>query len=67
MKSLLKLSGLTTAAEADPDSSLVIDIDEENAIEEGDGDLNLDVAEKLLMWHAEAVGRMIELTPSTEV
>ncbi|KAG0145204.1 hypothetical protein CROQUDRAFT_659005 [Cronartium quercuum f. sp. fusiforme G11] len=69
LKSLLKLSGLTTAAtpDADPDSSQVIDPEAEDAVEEGDGDLALDVAEKLLMWHAEAVGRMIELTPSSEV
>ncbi|KAH9821082.1 exocyst complex component Sec10-like protein [Melampsora americana] len=69
LKSLLKLSGLTTAnsTDADADTSLVIDVDAENPLEESDGELNLDVAEKLLMWHAEAVGRMIELTPSSDV
>lgn len=35
--------------------------------EEGDGELNLDVAERMLEWHAEAIGRMVELSPAGDV
>lgn len=31
-----------------------------------DGRISLEVAERMLRWHAEAVGRMIELSPPSE-
>jgi hypothetical protein len=35
--------------------------------EEGDGELDIGVAEKMLKWHAEAVGRMVELSSPGDV
>ena len=32
-----------------------------------DGILTLEMAERMLKWHAEAVGRVVELSPSAEV
>jgi hypothetical protein len=34
---------------------------------EEDGKLSIDVAEKLLSWHAEAVGRCVELSVPTDL
>jgi hypothetical protein len=31
-----------------------------------DGQVSLEVAERMLRWHAEAVGRMLELSPASE-
>jgi hypothetical protein len=39
----------------------------EDTVREEDGLLNIDVAEKMLKWHAEAVGRCVELTPQNDV
>lgn len=37
-------------------------------VEERDGDLSLDTAERMLRWHAEAIGRCVDLsTPPSEV
>jgi hypothetical protein len=36
-------------------------------ISASDGALSLDVAKQLLEWHAEAVGRMVELTAPSDV
>ncbi|GAA5826265.1 hypothetical protein JCM11251_007230 [Rhodosporidiobolus azoricus] len=41
--------------------------DPEMMFEEGDGELSVETAEKMLEWHAEAVGRMVELSPAGEV
>ncbi|GAA5924103.1 exocyst subunit SEC10 [Sporobolomyces koalae] len=35
--------------------------------EDGDGDLSLETAERMLEWHAEAIGRMVELSPAGDV
>ncbi|GAA5996984.1 exocyst subunit SEC10 [Rhodotorula paludigena] len=35
--------------------------------EDGDGELSIETAEKMLEWHAEAVGRMVELSPASDV
>jgi hypothetical protein len=32
-----------------------------------DGMLDTDVAKRMLKWHAEAIGRAVELTPHTEL
>ena len=34
---------------------------------EDDGKLSVDVAEKILKWHAEAVGRCVELSPPSDL
>ncbi len=39
----------------------------EDEIEDSDGDLSLDVAEKMLRWHAESIGRCVDLSSPTEV
>lgn len=36
-------------------------------VEEQDGELSLEVAERLLRWHAEAVGRCVDLSNSSDV
>ncbi|KAH0587794.1 hypothetical protein H2248_006553 [Termitomyces sp. 'cryptogamus'] len=38
----------------------------EEPIREEDGLLSVDIAEKMLRWHAEAVGRCIELSPAND-
>jgi exocyst complex component 5 len=40
--------------------------DDENTKEE-DGILAIEVAERMLKWHAEAIGRCVELSPPTDV
>lgn len=35
--------------------------------EEGEGDLSLTVAERMLRWHAEAIGRCVDLSPPSDV
>ncbi|KAF9779455.1 exocyst complex component Sec10 [Thelephora terrestris] len=39
----------------------------EEPVREEDGQLTLDMAEKMLKWHAEAIGRCVELTAPQEV
>ncbi|KAI9001347.1 exocyst complex protein [Trametes punicea] len=39
----------------------------EDPIREEDGLLSVEVAEKMLKWHAEAIGRCVELSPSNDV
>jgi hypothetical protein len=39
----------------------------EDKVWEADGMLLLATAERMLKWHAEAVGRVVELSPSSEV
>jgi hypothetical protein len=39
----------------------------EEPIKEEDGQLSISVAEKVLKWHAEAIGRCVELSPSGDV
>lgn len=36
-------------------------------VKEEDGYLSVEVAEKMLRWHAEAIGRCVELSPSNDV
>jgi hypothetical protein len=36
-------------------------------VREEDGLLSLDMAEKMLRWHAEAIGRCVELSPPGDV
>ncbi|KAJ7490369.1 exocyst complex protein [Mycena galericulata] len=39
----------------------------EESVREEDGLLNVETAETMLKWHAEAIGRCVELSPSTDV
>lgn len=39
----------------------------EEPIREEDGILSVEVAEKMLKWHAEAIGRCVELSPPNDV
>ena len=39
----------------------------EDPIREEDGLLSVEVAEKMLKWHAEAIGRCVELSPANDV
>ncbi|TFK43692.1 exocyst complex protein [Crucibulum laeve] len=39
----------------------------EEPVREEDGILDIDVAERILKWHAEAIGRCVELSPSSDV
>ncbi|KAI7934449.1 hypothetical protein MJO28_017082 [Puccinia striiformis f. sp. tritici] len=64
LKSLLKLSGISAD---DPAVPLTEERPASPELCESDGELDLDVAEKLLTWHAESVGRMIELSSPSEV
>jgi len=64
LKSLLKLSGNPAD---DPVNSLTDEPPSSPVLSESDGQLDLSVAEKLLTWHAESVGRMIELSSQSEV
>ena len=61
---LMKLSGLATIAK---EKIIGEDAQPEQMFEDGDGALDLAVAEKMLKWHAEAVGRMVELSALGDV
>lgn len=64
LKSLLKLSGMSV----DESVSALTEQNPDNSdISESDGELDLKVIEKMLTWHAESVGRMIELSSPSEV
>ncbi|KDE05767.1 hypothetical protein MVLG_03858 [Microbotryum lychnidis-dioicae p1A1 Lamole] len=57
---LMKLSGLSNLAKDKMKDGE--EIHPEQMFEEGDGELDLGAAESMLKWHAEAVGRMVELS-----
>lgn len=40
---------------------------EEEPLREEDGQVSVQVAEKMLKWHAEAIGRCVEMSPATDV
>lgn len=39
----------------------------EDPVKEEDGILSIDVAERVMKWHAEAIGRCVELSPANDV
>lgn len=53
----MRFGGITTDRIQEP----------EETVREEDGLLSVDTAEQMLKWHAEAVGRCVELTPSNDV
>jgi len=56
---LMRFGGIGTARDQDKSA--------EEPIREEDGMLNIDIAEKMLKWHAEAVGRCVELSPTNDM
>ncbi|GAA5991087.1 hypothetical protein JCM11641_004427 [Rhodosporidiobolus odoratus] len=75
---LMKFSGLSNIVEkssntmgasssATPAQHGGEEISPERMYEEGDGELHVETAEKMLEWHAEAVGRMVELSAAGDV
>jgi exocyst complex component 5 len=59
---LMRFGGLGATA-----TPLLADKPGEEPIREEDGQLSLDVAERMLKWHAEAIGRCVELSASADV
>lgn len=54
----MKFSGISgTQAESDG----------EDPVKEEDGAPSVEVAERMLKWHAEAIGRCVEIGPASEV
>lgn len=39
----------------------------EEPLREDDGQVSVEVAERMLKWHAEAIGRCVELSPANDV
>lgn len=80
LKHLMKLSGINTdkrrdsgenslkspSALRDSSSGSGLGGDELLSVTDEDGQINLPTAERMLRWHAEAVGRMLELSHSGE-
>lgn len=58
---LMRFGGLASSAEKSQDKIV------EEPLREEDGQLSVDVAERMLKWHAEAIGRCVELTPANDV
>jgi exocyst complex component 5 len=62
---LMRFGGLGSSATSGPPP--VPEKPGEEPIREEDGKLSLEIAEKMLKWHAEAIGRCVELSPSADV
>ena len=58
---LMRFGGLGSSTEKAPDKT------GEDPIREEDGVLYVEVAETMLKWHAEAIGRCVELSSSNDV
>ncbi|KAI0772013.1 exocyst complex protein [Trametes elegans] len=58
---LMRFGGLSSSADRAPEKT------GEDPIREEDGILSVEVAERMLKWHAEAIGRCVELSPSGDV
>lgn len=61
LDSLKKLAGLERKTKEKDEKSV------EPEFTEQDGVLHLDIAKRMLKWHAEAIGRAVELTPHTDL
>ncbi|KAI0368044.1 exocyst complex protein [Pilatotrama ljubarskyi] len=57
---LMRFGGLGSSTDRAPYKA-------EDPIREEDGLLSVEVAERMLKWHAEAIGRCVELSPSSDV
>ncbi|TEB30100.1 exocyst complex protein [Coprinellus micaceus] len=49
------------------DSDRATEKQNEEPVREEDGVLSVDVAERIMKWHAEAIGRCVELSPTNDV
>jgi hypothetical protein len=61
LDSLKKLAGLDRKKQEKEEKNM------EPEFSEQDGLLQLDIAKRMLKWHAEAIGRAVELTPHTDL
>ncbi|KAF8574198.1 exocyst complex protein [Ramaria rubella] len=59
----MKFSGFGSAAEREKEKEKP----GEEQVREEDGRLSIDISEKMLKWHAEAVGRCVELSSTSDV
>ncbi|CCM05559.1 uncharacterized protein FIBRA_07786 [Fibroporia radiculosa] len=57
----MRFGGLGSSSERNQEKS------GEEPIREEDGQVSIAIAEKMLKWHAEAIGRCVELSPATDV
>ncbi|GAA5857601.1 hypothetical protein JCM8547_004291 [Rhodosporidiobolus lusitaniae] len=73
---LMKFSGLSNIVDKSSSASATSSpahhggeeaVSPEMMYEDGDGELSVETAEKMLEWHAEAVGRMVELSAAGDV
>jgi len=55
---LMRIGGINAASQ---------DKSSEESIREEDGLLSIDIAEKMLKWHAEAIGRCVELSLANDM
>lgn len=55
---ILRYGGLSATVDRNKD---------EEPVREEDGELHIAIAETMLKWHAEAVGRCVELSPASDV
>jgi len=62
LDSLKKLAGMDRKKQVSDGRNVV-----EQEFTEADGVLDVDVAKRMLKWHAEAIGRAVELTPHAEL
>jgi exocyst complex component 5 len=58
---ILRYGGLSAAVEKNKEKAL------EEPVTEEDGQLHIVVAETMLKWHAESVGRCVELSAANDV
>ncbi|CDO68146.1 hypothetical protein BN946_scf185003.g18 [Trametes cinnabarina] len=58
---LMRFGGLSSSTDRGPEKA------GDDPVREEDGLLSVAVAEKMLKWHAEAIGRCVELSPSGDV
>jgi hypothetical protein len=61
LDSLKKLAGLDRKKQEKEEKNM------EPEFSDQDGLLQLDIAKRMLKWHAEAIGRAVELTPHTDL
>jgi exocyst complex component 5 len=61
LDSLKKLAGLDRKKQEKEEKNM------EPEFSEQDGLLQLDIAKRMLKWHAEAIGRAVELTPHADL
>jgi hypothetical protein len=61
LDSLKKLAGLDRKKQEKEEKNMEPEFSEQNGL------LQLDIAKRMLKWHAEAIGRAVELTPHADL